>query len=438
MNGRPGRRACLRPIVRAVRDMVRPSSRRPVAAPPRGWSTADIERYRDLDEPRLVRIPTIEVDPQLAATPRLTVLMPHLTMARMTGGPNTVLNLVGRLAATGVPLRFAGVAGPTDADTHRLRDHVERLSETALPPDVAEFQAAGPSDGPLRIGRRDVLVATWWPTAHIARAALDLLEAREFIYLVQDYEPGFYPWSVNHALARASYGFPARAVVNERFLLDYLRKEGGGIFGAGAADGRVISFEPSVDRDLFHPETNDRPRRRLLFYARPRNERNLFELGVRALRDAAARGDLTGDRWDVVAIGSQMPTLDLGPDLKMSSSPWLDYPAYAALLRGSDLLLCLMMSPHTSYPTLEMAASGRFVVTTEFGPKTAAALASISPLIRASPADPSALTAVLADAIKDAERHEPGTSFHGPASWAEAFADVVPWLRTAIREIGGW
>ena len=122
----------------------------------------------------------------------------------------------------------------------------------------------------------------------------------------------------------------------------------------------------------------------------------------------------------------------------MSPSPWLDYPAYAGLLRGSDLLLCLMMSPHTSYPPLEMAASGRLVVTTEFGPKTAAALASISPLIRASPIDPSALTTVLADAIGDAERQEPGTSFHGPASWAESFADVVPWFRTAIREIGGW
>jgi beta-1,2-rhamnosyltransferase WsaF-like protein len=420
--------------------MVRPRSGAPPSAPippPRGWSTADIERYRDLAEPQLVKVPTIEVDPRLTDTPRLTILMPHLTMGRMTGGPNTALNLTGRLAALGVPLRFVGVAGPMDADTGPLRDHVERLSQTSLPPAAAEFQAAGPGGEPLRIGRRDVVVATWWPTAHVARAVLDRTEAREFIYLVQDYEPGFYPWSVNHALARATYDFPARAVVNERFLLEYLRGEGGGIF-SGDGPERVISFEPSVDRALFHPETDQRPRRRLLFYARPRNERNLFDLGIRALRDVVARGDLTGDRWDVVAIGSQMPTLDLGPDLQMSPSPWLDYPAYAGLLRGSDLLLCLMLSPHTSYPPLEMAASGRLVVTTEFGPKTAAGLASISPLIRASPADPSALTTVLADAIGDAERHEPATSFHGPASWDEAFADVVPWFRTAIREIGGW
>jgi hypothetical protein len=356
----------------------------------------------------------------------------------MTGGPNTVLNLTGRLAALGVPLRFVGVSGSMDADTAPLREHVERLSETTLPPDAAEFQVAGPRGEPLRIGRRDVLVATWWPTAHVARAVLDHTDAREFIYLVQDYEPGFYPWSVNHALAKATYGFPARAVVNERFLLDHLRGEGGGIFGGDAPDDRVISFEPSVDRGLFHPETNERPRRRLLFYARPRNERNLFDLGLRALRDVVARGDLTGDRWDVMAIGSQMPTLDLGPGLRMTPSPWLDYPAYAGLLRGSDLLLCLMMSPHTSYPPLEMAASGRIVVTTEFGPKTAAALATISPLIRASPADRSALTTVLAQAIRDADRDEPGTSFHGPASWTEAFADVVPWFRAAIHEIGGW
>jgi hypothetical protein len=427
-------------MIRAVRKIVRPGSGAPATASPlpRGWSKADIERYRDLDEPRLVNIPTIETDPELTRSPRLTVLMPHLTMARMTGGPNTVLNLTGRLAALGVPLRFVGVSGPMDADTGPLRVHVERLSETTLPPDAAEFRVAGPRGEPLRIGRRDVLVATWWPTAHVARAVLDHTDAHEFIYLVQDYEPGFYPWSVNHALAKATYGFPARAVVNERFLLEYLRGEGGGIFGAGAPADRVISFEPSVDRALFHPEANERPRRRLLFYARPRNDRNLFDLGIRALRDVVARGDLSGDRWDVVAIGSQVPTLDLGSDVQMSPSPWLDYPAYADLLRGSDLLLCLMMSPHTSYPPLEMAACGRIVVTTEFGPKSAAALGSISRLIRASPPDPAALAAVLADAIRDAERHEPGTAFHGPASWAESFADVVPWLRTAIREIGGW
>jgi len=428
----------LRQVVRAVRHLGRADETPRAARPATSWSAAEVARYRDLDSPRLVLIPDIEVDAALAATPRVTVLMPHLAMSRMTGGPNTILNLTGRLAALGVPLRFASVAGPTDRDVEALRAHAARLAETAMPPDTVEFQAAGQGAGPLCIGPRDVLIATWWPTAHVARAALAHIEAREFVYLVQDYEPGFYPWSSRHALALASYGFPVRAVVNGRFLLDFLVSQRAGVFGAADIESRAVSFEPAVDRSLFHPEANPRARRRLVFYARPRNERNLFDMGIRALREVAAAGVLRADRWEVVAIGSPIPPLDLGPGLQLESLPWLDYASYAALLRTSDVLLSLMLSPHTSYPPLEMAACGHLVVTNEFGPKTAAALAERSPLIRAAPADPAALAAALEAALGDAEGIVEPMSIDVPGSWAAAFDEALPWLRRAVSEIGGW
>jgi hypothetical protein len=141
------------------------------------------------------------MDPSLAADPRVTVLMPHLRLARMTGGPNTILNLTGRLARGGMRLRYASVVGSADEDLEPLRAHGELVSETPLPGDTVEFVAAGRGGGSLRLGPRDVLVATWWPTAHVARSALAALEATEFIYLVQDFEAGFYPWSTKHALA---------------------------------------------------------------------------------------------------------------------------------------------------------------------------------------------------------------------------------------------
>lgn len=436
----PGARLAgpLRRVVRAARYLGRRAETAPATLSGPSWSAAELARYRDLDSPRLVHVPAIEVDAALAAAPRVTVLMPHLALGRMTGGPNTILNLTGRLAKLGVPLRFASVAGPTDGDVETLRAHAARLAETALPADTVEFQSAGQDGGPLRIGPRDVLIATWWPTAHVARAALAQIEAREFVYLVQDYEPGFYPWSARHALALATYGFPIRAVVNERFLLDFLVAQRAGAFGAPDIESRAVSFEPAVDRSLFHPEVNPRPRRRLVFYARPRHERNLFDLGVRALREVAAAGALRADRWEVVAIGSPIPPLDLGPGLQLESMPWLDYASYAALLRTSDVLLSLMFSPHTSYPPLEMAACGHLVVTNEFGPKTAAALAQRSPLIRAAPAEPAALAAALAAAIRDAEGTVEPMALDLPGSWAAAFDEVLPWLRRAVSEIGGW
>jgi hypothetical protein len=412
-----------------------------------------VSAYRDLATPVLSRIPEIEVVADWAADPRLTVLMPHLALARMTGGPNTILNVAGRLAGRGVGLRFVSVAGPTDADTDALRRHAEQLAETALPPDRVSFEGAGEGGGALRIGPRDMLMATWWPTAHVARAALGRIGGEAFIYLIQDYEPGFYPWSAKHAMAAATYGFPHRAVVNEHFLLDYLLGQRVGQFGRPGAADRAIAFEPAVDRTLFHPQPRVGERRRLLFYARPRNDRNLFELGLRALRDVAAAGLLPPDRWEVVAIGATFEELALAPGVRLVQAPWLAYEAYAEELRTSDVLLALMLSPHTGYPALEMAACGRLVVTNEFGPKTADALGSLSPMLHAAAPEPVALAEALARAIAAAEANADAAATPGPSSadgghaesplalpgsWAEALADVIPWLEQTARELGRW
>ena len=132
------------------------------------------------------------------------------------------------------------------------------------------------------IGRADVLLASWWPTAHLAEAALAHVDATEFLYVIQDFEPGFYPWSTRSALAEATYAMAMRPIVNEPFLEAFLRDRGTGRF----ADRGIAchTFMPAVDREVFEMRAG-RPegRRRLLFYARPRNPRNLFEIGLRAL-----------------------------------------------------------------------------------------------------------------------------------------------------------
>ena len=58
-----------------------------------------------------------------------------------------------------------------------------------------------------------------------------------------------------------------------------------------------------------------------------------------------------------------------------------------------------MLSPHTSYPPLEMAATGGLVVTNTYGPKTADALTAIAPSIRAAAPDVEALAQAIAEAV---------------------------------------
>jgi SAM-dependent methyltransferase len=430
-------RAAVRRLPSPARRVVRALGHR-LPVPRRPTAPDDpFARYRRLDGPALFQVPAF-AQSDGTAPPRLVVLLPHLETPRLTGGPNTALNLAGRMAAAGIAVRCLAVWGLVDPDLSALHAHVEMLAGTTLAPGSIEFDAAGV--GAVPVGRDDVFLATWWQTAYVAQRALELTRAREFVYLVQDFEPSFYPWSTMHAMALATYGMPCRAIVNQATLRDHLVGIGAGIFGRADAADRSIVFEPAVDRGLFAPPPSAPPagrRLRLVFYARPKNERNLFDLGLLALRAAAARGALDPERWECRSMGHELPDLPLSAGLDLVNAPRMAYSAYARFLAGSDVLLSPMLSPHTSYPPLEMAASGGRVVTTAFGPKTAEALTRISPLIRGVAPDRDALASAIVDACRSVET---GTLHRQseltmPATWEEALRDVVPWLTKVVADL---
>jgi beta-1,2-rhamnosyltransferase WsaF-like protein len=120
----------------------------------------------------------------------------------------------------------------------------------------------------------------------------------------------------------------------------------------------------------------------------------------------------------------------------LRAEPWLDYAGYAAFLGDTDLLVSLMLSPHTSYPPLEMAASGGHVVTNTFGGKSAEALRVLGPTIHAAPAALEPLVGVLTEAVAAVERADaPPAATAIPASWDVALRDVTPWLLATIAEL---
>src|SRR5665811_1446334 len=144
--------------------------------------------------------------------------------------------------------------GPMDRDPGPLRAHISALTGSEKAGRQAELISA---DGPIPIASGDVLMATWWPTAYVAREAMKWNRAREFIYLIQDFEPGFYAWSTNYALASATYDFPCRAVFNERLLRAHFAAGDIGRFGPNASGDRAVAFDPSVDRRLFRRPASD-------------------------------------------------------------------------------------------------------------------------------------------------------------------------------------
>jgi len=422
-----GLRRGLRPFARAVRGFrgIEP----PVPDP--------FKRHRDPGGPTIVPFPAMQRVPAVGGPGRVTLLMPGLEMARMTGGPNTALNLVARLREHGYPLRFAATLAPLDDDPSKVQAHIGRLAG-ADEEDVELVEVS--KTIPLDVAPDDIFVATSWPTAHIAERARRLTDASAFVYLIQDYEPGFYPFSTSYAMAAATYRMPMRAIFNERLLLEHFIHERIGRFGdsAAAASGQWTSFEPAVDQSLFHHEAHPPGRRRrVLFYARPRNERNGFDMGLRALRLAVADGAFPVEGWDIISIGADVPELELGRGQVLRPAGWMSYPDYARFIAGSDVMLSLMFSPHTSYPPLEMSATGGRVVTNVFSVKTAEALRSISPHLDAVEPDPDELAAALVRAEHEASDEAPNwdAAFALPASWDDAFADTVPWLVRTLNDI---
>ncbi|MBI2311652.1 MAG: hypothetical protein HYU77_04020 [Betaproteobacteria bacterium] len=372
----------------------------------------------------------LRTDPALAARARLNVLVPGITMQSMSGGPNTALNLARRMAGHGVPVRLISTDVPLEQDPEPLRAHLAALSGISESSPEVEFACGHDRSRAVAIGENDVFMGTAWWTVRMIKHALALTRPRQFIYLIQDFEPGFYPWSTEYALALETYGMNFRALINESLLAEYLCAERVGRFADPSFIERCAVFEPAIDGRRFYAEGGARAgrQRRLLFYARPTiGRRNLFEISLYALRQAVEGGVFSGEAWEMLFIGETIPDIALGHGITARSAPWMGYDDYADLMRHSDILLSMMLSPHTSYPPLEQAACGGIAVTTSFAGKTADRMRGISPNIVAVPPTAEGIAAGLEEAVRrvrDDRRSLDGINM--PRSWDEAFAGVVP------------
>ena len=214
-------------------------------------------------------------------------------------------------------------------------------------------------------------MTTFWTTADLARrfrrwqvqeygAAPSL-----FGYVIQDFEPGFYPWSAQSLLALATYHAPDETVAmfNTGLLREYFH-------GVGITFKHEFSFEPNLPAQLRSlPEGQSRPRqRRIVVYGRPKSRRNAFPLIVDGLR-AWRASDAGAAEWTVVSVGQPHPDVEIGAGTTLRSLGKLSLDDYSTLLAKSAIGISFMVSPHPSYPPLEMANLGLLVLTNKFAEK---------------------------------------------------------------------
>jgi hypothetical protein len=365
--------------------------------------------YRTFDRTALL-FDRIDVRP---GPPRLNVLLPSIRPV-LSAGPMTALRFSVLLAKDlGLPVRII------------TTDLLERRSPLALEAVKARLEA--PDLEVCHVGAgavasaspEDLWVGTWWATALALDVACkcDLIAPQSVVYLVQDYEPGFYPWSTQSAAAKSTYHAGFHHVINSAPLARYLSRQ-----EQLPTDNRLV-MGPDLDLERLDQvsQRRDGSERAVFFYARPHGRpRNLFPLGVAALQRASV---LTRVPWRVILAGQPLQEPHVGRvPIEVLGQTTTD--GYYDLMRRTTVALSLMMSPHPSHPPLDWAVSGGWALTNQFED----CHDGLHSRLLTAPADPESLGGALARLIEQAE---PGR-FVPPAPMGRPMEDVAAHLSTLL------
>jgi glycosyltransferase involved in cell wall biosynthesis len=212
----------------------------------------------------------LRLDRELAGRERLRVAVLVPPFQRGSGGLSTILALVGELARRG------HLCSLWLEDPHRRAPESGRRVERRLRDYFGPIQAEVRSGFSKWVGA-DIVVATGWET--VPRTLL-LPDCGARTYLVQDYEPDFFPASAERRWAEDSYRQGIPHVTVGPWLAKLLRER----FGAVATH-----FDLGVDHDTYRPRRVARREDTVVFYGRRSTPRRAVPLGLLALAELHRR-----------------------------------------------------------------------------------------------------------------------------------------------------
>lgn len=296
--------------------------------------------------------------------PRLNLIIPTINPGQAFGGVTTALDLFISLGVVGgMDLRII----LDEIDARPDRSVVDRIAaRKAMRPDQIEILPRTRAIPDVPVRARDLFISyNWWATLNLQplrdKQREQLGRALPYLYIYQEYEPGFYAFSTAHQLAwQATRGSGEWwAIYNSQQLVDFL-----GALGVQPSRSYIIepSLSPSM-RPLRDPTTTKE--RTILVYGRQTIARNCYSAVAAGLRLWAATYP-DAKSWRLVSAGASHPPVKLADGAVLTSVGKLSLEDYAALLNRSAVGLSLMASPHPSYPPLEMAHFGLLTITNSF------------------------------------------------------------------------
>lgn len=309
---------------------------------------------------------------------RLNLLVPSLNDEDIFGGIATALNL------------FNAIRNELGCDSRIIimdsKPHIKEIEKNFPQYDIVKMETNSShphqivpiyrrtKSKSIPVGKGDWFLCTSWWSAYNIQAERErerqegiVLSETPILYCIQDYEPGFYAWSSKFMLAKSTYlnDDPIIAIFNSQELKNYFDAKG------YSFDTEYV-FNPSLNRSL--KESLERldgktaKRKQIIVYGRPDTNRNAFSLIVESLREWVER-EKRSVEWDFVSAGEQHDPIPLGRGKYLVSVGKLSIDDYARLLAESYAGISLMISPHPSYPPLEMASFGVQVITNNYSGK---------------------------------------------------------------------
>jgi SAM-dependent methyltransferase len=261
------------------------------------------------------------------------------------GGIMTILRLAENLQRQhGIKQRFL-ICG--SANSTEVRDNLVRAFPSLS---QAEVIILDTMEAITSIPPSDYSVATLWTTAYVL---LGVQNTGYKFYMIQDFEPAFYPAGSTYAQAELTYRMGFYGICNTETLKEIYESDYG---------GRAVVLKPSIDKKVFYPSKDNRSSvpKRLFYYARPGTPRNGFELAAAAL---VCLKQKHGDAIDIVCAGTGWNPEEFGLSGVLRSVGLLPYFATADLYRSCHVGFVMMMTKHPSYIPFELMACGTTVVT---------------------------------------------------------------------------
>ena len=302
---------------------------------------------------------------------RINILIPSLRKEHLFGGIATAMKFFSKFDDEKYEKRIVVTDAPTMAeDLERYQEYEFLVNNVHSNSNLQIVNISERAARNLIVAPNDIFIATGWWTAYsiypIIKWQKEFFKLDDFnklIYFIQDYEPYFYPWSSTQCRAESTYrlSVPTIAVFNSKELKEYF-------------DNRGYKFN---DKYCFGPVLNDELKKHLLadkeqkrkkqivIYGRPNTPRNAFGIINEALVKAFEKiDDYKG--WKIISMGEEHIPGFVKDKLLIRSVGKLSLDDYAKIMEESYLGISLMISPHPSYPPLEMSSFGIKTITNKY------------------------------------------------------------------------